>query len=190
MRQFNAYVFILLALLFFPLSVFAKTILLYEEPKDNAKQIGSLDTNIGIIAIFTPEKSSWMKVADPRDGKVGWIKTKDLDASGSAEYTFTQRFINSGNSPQSYQMIQFGNAPKMTPEEIQEQLKKTQQQQLLMQENLNKAMQNLLTNPWYNPNAPFLMPVIIVPAQNLPAAVPSKAADKSDPSKAEKKTRQ
>lgn len=176
MRRYLPSLFVLLSLLFSSLPVFAKSILLYEEPKEGAKQMGSLDTNVGIIAIFTPEKSTWMKVADPRDGKVGWIKLKDLESKDNTEYTFTQRFINSGGSPQSYQVFQFGNGPKMTPEQIQEQLKQTEQQQLLMQQNFNKAMQNLFGNPWYNPNMPFVMPVIVVPAP-LPA-VPSKAPDK------------
>ena len=190
-----ALLFTLLATLFLPLSVLAKTVNLYEEPKDGAKQVGTLDTQVGIIAIYTPEKGDWMKVADPRNGNVGWVKVKDLGEANTTDYTFTQRFINTGNSPQTYQIFQFGGPHKMTPEQVQLQLKQTEQRQLQMQENMNKAMQNMVNDmnnlyhwntQWYNNSAPFVMPVIVIPAQNLPA-VKSKASDNSGAEKLQKK---
>ncbi|HSW70850.1 MAG TPA: hypothetical protein VLH77_02600 [Gammaproteobacteria bacterium] len=174
MNRYAASLIVFLILLFSPLSLFAKSITLYEEPKESAKQIGSLDPQAGIIAIYTPEKSDWIKVADPRDGKVGWVKVKDLGTTETTEFTFTQRYINTGKTPQSYQIIQFGGPNKMTPEQVQQQLKQIEQQQLQMQENLNKAIQNMIT-PWYNPGMPYVMPIIVVPAPNLPV-------DKNKPS--------
>ncbi len=178
-----------------PLPVFAKTIDLYEQPKDGAKVIGTLDSQEGIIAIYTPEKSTWIKVADPRNGNVGWVKVKDLGSASTTDYTFTQRFINTGNSPQTYQIIQFGGPNKMTPEQIQQQLKQTEQQQLRIQENMNKAMQNMINDmnnlyhwntQWYNNGTPFVMPVIVIPAQTLPP-IKDKASDKSGAAKTQKK---
>jgi len=185
--------FLLLSLLL-PLSAFAKSINFYDEPKDNAKVVGSLDSDVGIIPIYTPEKGDWIKVADPRNGNVGWVKMKDLgDNAGTTGYTFTQRFINTGTSPQTYQVIQFGGPNKMTPEQIQNQLKQTKLQQQQMQENMNKAMQNMMNdmnnlyhwnNAWFNNNTPFIMPVLVIPTQNpngsLAPAKPGKADNKEN----------
>lgn len=63
----------------FSLTSVAKTINLYEAPKDNNnKVIGTADSEAGIIPIFTPQGSSWIKIADPRNGNVGWAKSSDL----------------------------------------------------------------------------------------------------------------
>lgn len=168
----------LLGSLFFNFSAFAKSINLYDEPKDQAKIVGTLDSNKGIIPIFTPEKGDWIKVADPRNGNVGWVKMKDLGSADTSEYTFTQRFINTGNSPQTYQIIQFGGPNKMSADQVQLELKKAEQQQQKLQENMNKAMQNMLNDmnslyhwnsQWLNNGTPFVMPVIVIPAQTLPA---------------------
>lgn len=187
-------IFTLLLTLLLPLCVFAKSINLYEEAKDGAKQIGTLDTQVGIIAIYTPEKGDWIKVADPRNGLVGWVKVKDLGGANTTEYTFTQHFINTGNTPQTYQIIQFGGPNKMTPEQVQLQLKQNEQQQVLMQENMNKAMQNMIkdlnrlyqwNSQWYNKSSPFIMPVLVFPAQTPP--VKNKALDNSGAAKLQKK---
>jgi hypothetical protein len=57
----------------------AKNITMYEEPKTASKNAGELDSQVGVITIFSPKNSEWIKVADPRDGKVGWIKSNELN---------------------------------------------------------------------------------------------------------------
>lgn len=189
--------FLFLSASLFSWSAFAKSINLYDEPKDNAKVLSTLDSDVGIIPIFTPEKSEWIKVADPRNGNVGWVKSKDLGGSNSTEYTFTQRYINTGNSPQSYQIIQFGSPNKMTVEQMKEQLKQTEKQQQELQQNINKSMQNMINEMnslyhWNMNTMPFVMPVIVIPAQNLPGAEKpvkkSKAAETTKDSKLKKKS--
>ncbi len=195
MNRMFPLVLFLLSTLLCPFSAFAKTINLYDGPKDQAKVVGSVDSNAGIIPIFTPEKGDWIKVADPRNGNVGWVKVKDLGPANTTEYTFTQRFINTGNSPQTYQIIQFGGPSKMSPEQVQIQLKKTEQQQQQLQENMNRAMQNMLNDmnklynwnsQWLNNGTPFVMPVIVIPAQNMPQAGPASKKTNTDKNAASK----
>lgn len=159
-----------------PFSALAKSINLYAEPQDSAKVVSTLDPKVGMIPIYTPEKSDWIKVADPRNGNVGWVKAKDLNAENTTEYTFTQRFMNTGAAPQTYQIIQFGGPNKMTPEQIQLQLKQNEQKQQQLQENINKAMQDMINDmnkfyhwnsQWLNNNVPFVMPIIVVPAPKI-----------------------
>lgn len=174
MKNIAILIILIAALSFAPLS-WAKTLTLYEEPKDTAKIAGTIDTDAGIIPIFSPEKSTWMKVADPHNGNVGWIKMSDLSGEKTSEYTFTQRIINTGSSPQNYQVIQFGAPNKMTSAQVQDLLKKQQSDQQILQNNMNKSIQKMVddmrnlykwNSNWNSHNLPFVMPVIVIPAQN------------------------
>jgi SH3-like domain-containing protein len=84
----------------------AKDINLYDQPDEKAKVIGTVDLSAGIIPILTPKEGSWIKVADPRNGNVGWIKSNEMNADGGnpSAVTFTQRVINNGSGPQYDQM--------------------------------------------------------------------------------------
>ncbi|HVY53137.1 MAG TPA: hypothetical protein VHA13_01300, partial [Gammaproteobacteria bacterium] len=167
---------IAISLTYFSGSAWAKTLNLYEEPKDNAKTVGTVDPSAGIIPIYTPEKSTWMKVADPRNGNVGWLKIDDINKEKNSEYTFTQRFINTGPASNSYQVIQFGTPDKKTVQQIQDSLKKQQAEQAELQNNINKSIQKMVedmrnlykfNNTWYENSAPLIMPVIVMPSSSL-----------------------
>lgn len=186
MNKIYNYAILFLCTLLLPLSVLAKSINLYAEPQDKAKVVSTLDSSTSIIPIFTPEKSDWIKVADPRNGNVGWVKVTDLGTNNN-EYTFTQRFINSGSSPQTYQIIQFGGPHKMTSGQVQDILKKNEAQQQQLQENMNKSIQKMINDisnmynsgsSWFNNQMPFIVPVIVVPTQNIPGTE-SKSPEKN-----------
>jgi len=166
--------FITLILSFLALSfttfAFAQTITLYDQPAKDAKVVGTADLSSGIIPIFTPEKNTeWMKVADPRNGNVGWIKSADIkNARGSENtVTFTQRIINNGSQPHSYQVIQFGNPPtKMSDEQVKAFVQKMQQQQEQMQQSFQSIIKNMneaIKREWDVWNAQGGFPMIIVP---------------------------
>lgn len=167
---------IAIALIIFSSLAWAKTINLYDEPKDNAKTVGTIDPSTGIIPIYTPEKSTWIKVADPRNGNVGWLKMGDLNNEKTSEYTFTQRLINTGPSSNSYQVIQFGTPDKRAAHQIQDSLKKQQTEQAELQDSINKSIQKMIedmrnlykwNNYWYNNSAPLIMPIVVVPSSAL-----------------------
>lgn len=62
-----------------------------------------------------------MKVGDPRNGNVGWVKTTDLGSgTDTSAITFTQKVIHDGNTPYTYQFIQYGQPQKLTAEQIKE----------------------------------------------------------------------
>jgi hypothetical protein len=179
MRKSATYLILALCALLISYSTYAKSIDLYDEPKDSAKKIGVIDSSTGIIPIFTPDKSSWIKVADPRNGNVGWVKMNDLNSEKSTEYTFTQRLINTGNTPQTYQVIQFGSPNKLTSDQVKEMLKKQQVEQQQLQENINRSMQKMLNemnnlyhwnSTWFNHDMPFIMPVIVIPSHETSEA--------------------
>lgn len=102
----------LLCVLFLSFSSFsyANEINLYAEPKADAKVTSTLDLAAGVIPIFTPKTGDWIKVADPRNGNVGWIKSNELNkASSKTTITYTERIINQGRQgSNSYQIIEWG----------------------------------------------------------------------------------
>jgi hypothetical protein len=152
--------------LLFSVHCWAKAIKLYDQPKADAKVVGAVNSSVGIIPIFTPKDSTWIKVADPRNGDVGWIKLADLgqENNKTSEVIFTQKTISDGN-PQSFQIIQFGGSPKnLTPEQTQGLTK-----QLEAQKTFQKNMQQMVNDMYKNINLqwedmPMIMPVIVMPA--------------------------
>lgn len=151
----------------------AQSITLYEQPNQTSKVVGTADLATGIIPIFTPETNKdWIKVADPRNGNVGWIKSSDIkDAKGSeSSVTFTQKIINDGKpNNNTFHIIQFGNAPKLTNEQAQQMMQKFRTEQQQIQDSLQGAMKNineLIKREWDLWNSQGGFPMIIMPTPN------------------------
>lgn len=155
---------------------FAQAIELYDQPKNDAKVVGKIDASTGIMPIFTPKDGGWVKVADPTNGNVGWVKQSDLNKVSNSSVSFTQQFIKDGKAS-AVQLFQFGQPQKsLTPQQKAwlEQLQKNQQ---IIEQKLQGASQQMLREmqsifQWNSaPNTAPLMPIIILPVQtNQPAA--------------------
>lgn len=171
---------ILVILLCLPLAAFTKTINLLEQPQINAKVVATVDLSAGIIPIYTQKDGAWVKVADPNNGNVGWVKSTDLNNAGASQssFTFTQSIMNDNKSPVTYRVIQFGQ-PAQTPEQTQAMAKQLQAQQQAIQKSMQKMMRDmdqLFYNDWHSmhhESFPFFVPVMILPVQ--------KAATVSEP---------
>ena len=164
----------LMATLQFSSTCFAKEISLYDQPKSDAKIVGKVDLAAGFIPIYTPKEGEWVKIGDPKNGNVGWVKSKELNNINSTQtsFTFTQSYINDNNkSPMTYRIIQFGEPSKLSSEQTQSMIKQMQ----IQQQSLQKSMQNMMHDmdqffydDWhFKPgNFPLLMPVVFIPVQN------------------------
>lgn len=158
---------------FFSATCLAKEINLYDQPQDKAKVVGTVDLATGIIPIFTPKNGDWMKVGDPRNGNVGWIKSSDLNNGGGATFTFSQRIMNDGKGPHTYQIMEYGKPQNLTGEQMQTMIQKMQNQQKNVQQDMQKAVQNMVNqiNSLYHQTwgstggTPVIMPIVILPAQ-------------------------
>ncbi len=145
----------------------AVSINLYDQPKADSKNIGTIDSNIGIIPIFTPKDSAWVKVADPRNGNVGWIKSSDLSKVG-----LNFNIISTGNGGQNYQVMQYGGTQPVSSTEMQKTIQEMQARQQALQKSIQQMMQNMYGNRY---SVPVIMPVVIMPEQKsatLPKAAP------------------
>lgn len=138
----------------------AKSITLYDQPKSDAKVVGTIDSEKGYVPIFTPkDDSQWAKIGDPQNGNVGWVKSSDLKVDSKNGYTFSEHIITQGNGPHSY-VIQFGEPKKMTDAEMKEYTKKMYERQQALQHEMQRMMQEINE---ISTHFPMIMPVVIVP---------------------------
>jgi len=123
------------AIITYPIISQAKQISLYDQPSQNAKVIGTADLSAGIIPIYTPPNGSeWIKIADPRNGNVGWAKASDIKST-----------------PSTNQIIQVVDKPKTNDEISKEYINKISAEQQEIQkslQNMFKDVNDLLHHEW------------------------------------------
>lgn len=169
-----------------PSITLAASVTLYESASTTAKPVGMIDLSQGVIPIYQPKDSTWVKVADPTNGNVGWIESKALDQSGTTSFTFKQQVSGDSTKPYTYQVFEFGNSKKLSDKETQQSLLKMQQDQRNMQESVGKAIKSMVNelykvydSQWQmmqDSRFPIIMPVVVVPAtvNTTPENTPSK----------------
>lgn len=161
--------------LIFSTILFAQSITIYDQPGSNAKSVGKIDISTGIIPIFKPAPGDWVKVADPHNGNVGWVKAKDMENL---------------NEARTYQIIQYGKQNKMTDEQISAMVKKMRDQEETMQkafQNMFNTMNQLFQEEWHRLGQegvfPVIMPIVVTPMEKMPADVKNQPAKTATPNK-------
>jgi uncharacterized protein YgiM (DUF1202 family) len=133
---------------------FAKTINLYSEPKSDSKVTGTVNTEAGVTIVFTPKSGEWIKVANPANGDVGWVKSSDLGGNN-----YNMRVISTGDGTHSYSIYQFGgNTGQVSQEQLDKEMQQFEKQQRMMQMQMN----HMLNDMFYFPQ-PVFVPVVMVP---------------------------
>lgn len=135
-----------LAIFSFTSIALAKEINLYDQPKADAKVIGKVDLATGVVPIFTSKEGDWMKVGDPKDGNVGWIKSNEMTTPGApVSFSYTQKVVNDKNGPHTVQLLQVGKPnTQSTQQDQQEFYNKLRQQQQIIQQKAQSAIQDML----------------------------------------------
>lgn len=153
-------------------SAMAINLNLYEQPKNDAKTIGTIDTNYGIIPIFTLQGGQWIKVGDPRNGNTGWIKSQEFKNINNAN--FSQRVISTGSDPKNFQMIQLTNPQPLTAEQTQAMMRQMEMRRQTIQKEMHQMMDEMFkSSQIMMPSYPLMVPVIMVPQTN-PVTTPKK----------------
>lgn len=127
---------------------YGKIINLYDKPEINAKIVGTIDPAKGITVIFTPKNGAYMKVADPSNGNVGWIKHDDI--KNGDQVTFTHSIIQDGQGAHSYQFVEYGStagagAQAYPPQSQPQQMTPEQMKQIKAIQDQTQAIQNLMS---------------------------------------------
>jgi hypothetical protein len=144
---------------------FAKTINLYDQPQSTSKVVATIDTSNGVVSIYSPEKSDWMKIGDPKNGNVGWVKKSDL---GDAKINFN--IMTSGSNGQNYQVFQFGNSAPYSSKDATKAMQDIEAKQKVIQQEIQKSMQQLYQNAFQMwQTMPMMVPVVVVPEKAAPA---------------------
>ena len=172
----------MLTLIIFCLSIIASTayansIKLYEQPKDSSHVIRTLKAGTQLLPIYYPKQGDWIKVANPKNGDVGWVKINELNGKTTTNgIVGTQKVIvKPGQGYQVYQQettTTDASAPEaIDPEQVQQMMnqmqQKTTQMQQSMQEVLNSMVQQInamqKTFGTEDANDHSTQPVIVVP---------------------------
>jgi hypothetical protein len=160
----------------------AATLNVYEKPEEHAKIIASMKSGEQLMPIFYTEKRDWVKVANPKNGDVGWVKVGEL--KGPMIITkingveTRQQIIADKNSkdqkPQVYSIIQYSGSQELKPEDAQkvvkdmeERSKKMNESMQRMQEHMQKNISEMfkeLDRSFYT--FPIIQPIIVIPENN------------------------
>ncbi|EKD53624.1 MAG: hypothetical protein ACD_60C00166G0001 [uncultured bacterium] len=146
---------------------FAKNLNLYEEPKTDAKVIGTIDPSKGIVPIFTPKSGDWIKIGDPQNGNVGWVKMSDLKEAGQTPsgFSFSSQMIGNDKTPGSY-VIQFGDPDSTITKQTEALFKQIGAQQEIIQKNIQQVMDNYFSGK--ETHYPIIIPIVIKPQAITP----------------------
>jgi hypothetical protein len=180
MRKYLLYLASIILMLFVS-SVFASAIDLHEKPEVNSKIIVTIKVGEQLMPIFYTEKKDWVKVANPKNGDVGWAKVEELkgpivitNVNGNI---MRQQIItdkDNDKNPQVYSIVQYSGSKELKPEEVKAMAKKMQMQQQEMDaslQDIQKHMQEVVRDMFKDFDRNFytfqvMHPVIVVPDKN------------------------
>jgi uncharacterized protein YraI len=166
MKRLLSYIFVV-AMLFASATAFAKTINLYSEPKTDSKVAGTVNTEAGVTIVYTPKNSEWIKVANPTNGDVGWVKSNDLGNNG-----YNMRIITSADGTHSYSVYQFNAGSRQyNQQQLEREIQQFEQQQRMMRIH----MAHMFNDMFYIPQ-PIFIPVMMMPEQPKLQKTPSAKA--------------
>ncbi|CAN5272403.1 hypothetical protein BH10PSE19_BH10PSE19_18040 [soil metagenome] len=159
------------------LSISCAALTLYEQPDEKSKVVVTLNKDIPLLPIFDPHKGDWIKVADPTNGNVGWIKGNELKSHStwprSTGFSVQEQTITTdtktGVKPQTYKVMVVGDSNPLKPEEAQALVKQMQARQQQWQQRMDRMMERFFfqarefEDDFFN--FPLFQRVIIVPQQ-------------------------
>lgn len=142
----------------------------YDKPENNAKVVMTLKADESVIPIFYTEKKDWVKIANPKNGDIGWVKASELKApmvitkvtEGGVQQ---QVVIDKDKEPNVYSVIQYSAPHEMTKEETQKMVKDFERRQNTMRESMKKMhddMQKMMQDMFKDFDDMFV-PVPITP---------------------------
>lgn len=155
---------------------------MYEKPDAKSKKVASIKEGKQLIPIFYTEKKDWVKVANPQNGDVGWVKTSELkgpviitQVNGSK---VQQQIITSDDGkekePTVYSVIQYSGPKKLSPKDAKKAIKEMQERQRKMRKSIRKMqgeMQKSMREMFKDFDKsfytfPVIQPIIVVPENN------------------------
>jgi len=144
-------------------------ILLYAAPNTN-HVIEKLDPNAALIPII--DKGAWTKVADPRNGRVGWIQRQQVRSAREAFYrpdiqtVYISRKASKSGYP-ALNIVAYKNGKKVSPAKTKRMYQQIRKQQA-WERNRMRQITSVFDDPYGDTffDAPWYRPENIFPDQN------------------------
>jgi hypothetical protein len=124
----------------------AKSLTLYSKPVATSAAVATVESGARLIPIYSPEKSDWIKVADPSNGNVGWLKRQDMGLNQQQPQLYQKRIEKeSGDKKKgSYrqEVYEYKGTEKLSDEQMKVMFNNMQRRQ----EQMKAAMQSMFNN--------------------------------------------
>ncbi|MDF1760028.1 MAG: SH3 domain-containing protein [Coxiellaceae bacterium] len=156
----------------------AAGISLYQAPDVKSTVATQVKTGQRLIPIYqSKDHKGWIKVANPADGKVGWMKMKSAtDATHppkamtqQSNHGFEQRVITTTekDGPKQYKVIEYSGSDKLNHKQVQKLIQSMERRNAQMQADMNRMMNDMRTNFFgFQPiEPPVVERVVLVPVQ-------------------------
>lgn len=129
---------------------FAVTINIYEKPESDSKILTKMKSGEQLMPIFYTEKKDWVKVANPKNGDVGWAKVSELKGPviiTKINGTETRQQIITGEGdkkqPQIYNFIQYSGTQNLSTEDVKKMVKNMEEQNRKMEKSMHKMQEQM-----------------------------------------------
>lgn len=159
---------------------------LYEQPDAKSKVTATLAKGETIIPIL--QQKDWIKIANPKNGDVGWAEKATIEkntksflnitSTDGSQYVITQK-DKSGNMQSVYQVMQYSGNNPVIQKQQEEVFKQIQAQQKAAQEQLNKMFSQPMFNNATVYRIPVIQPVIVIEKPATAKEEPTKSGDKT-----------
>jgi uncharacterized protein YgiM (DUF1202 family) len=141
---------------------------IYEKPDANAKIIASVKRDEQLMPFFYTEKKDWVKIGNPKNGDVGWVKIAEFEQQpiviNKINATGTEQLIvdekNRGRYPQIF--VQYGSQKDLKEKDIQKAVRDIEKRNKTERENIQKDIQDLLSK--FDSLFNGIQPIIIIPS--------------------------
>lgn len=129
-------------------SAYAKSLELLSQPEPKSTVVATVQSGDKLIPIFMPEKSDWIKVADPKNGQVGWLKREDLGMNAAPKIYEKRIEKESGDKkkgPYTREIFEYKGTEKLSDEQVKSMFEKMERQQARMEKAMWSMFDNMMT---------------------------------------------
>ena len=168
----------------------AASVSLYQSPDVKSQVTAKVKTGQRLIPIFqSKDHQGWIKVANPTNGTVGWMKIQNnkpkpatKTATKKTENGFVQRTITTTEKegPKTYRVIEYSGNEKLSNKQVEKLMAQMEQRNAQMQQDMDRMMNDMRTN--FFGFQPIITPPVVERVVVVPVAPEVTTANSSEES--------
>lgn len=133
-----------------PIIAPAKTLQLHGKPEASSPSVATVESGDKLIPIYAPEKSEWIKVADPKNGNVGWLRRQDIGLNDHDVQLYQKRFEHESgdkkNGPYHHEIYEYKGTEKLSNDQIKKMFNDIEQQQAKMHATVQSMFNEMMNH--------------------------------------------